>query len=60
MECNIKDEFLTIRIPAVTKDLPKSKSGKSLIVASTRGNLQTSMQVVGKNVTVSVNAYVSV
>lgn len=60
MECNIKDGYLTIKIPAQIKDLPLSKSEKSLIVASTRGNLQTSMQVGGKNVTVSVNAYVSV
>ncbi len=60
METEIKDGFLTIKLPAKVKDLPLSKSEKSRIVASTRGNLQTSMQVGGKNVVVSVNAYIGV
>jgi hypothetical protein len=35
-----------------------SKKGKSLIVASTRGNLYTGQLLAGKEVIVSMNAYV--
>ena len=36
----------------------ESKSGKSVVVASTRGNVQTACQHKGQNVTIGVNAYV--
>ncbi len=37
-----------------------SKSGKSTVVASTRGNVQTSCQYKNKNITIGVNAYVPI
>ena len=36
----------------------QSKSGKSLIVASTNGNLATDVEYEGKRVIVGLNAYV--
>ena len=38
--------------------LEPSCSGKSLIVASTNGNLKTDVLVKGKNVVVGLNAYI--
>lgn len=35
-----------------------SASGKTKVVASTRGNITTSVEVDGKPVTVGVNAYI--
>jgi len=35
-----------------------SKSGKTMIVASTLGPMRTEAQVEGKSVTVNVNAYI--
>lgn len=35
-----------------------SKSGKTLVVASSRGNVTTAAQVDGKTVVVGVNAYI--
>ena len=37
-----------------------SASGKSTVIASTRGNVQTACQHKGQNVTVGVNAYIPV
>ena len=56
MKVALKDNVLVIEMPC-GQPTP-SKSGKSLIVASTRGNIKTSVQVDGKPLTVSVNAYV--
>ena len=36
-----------------------SKSGKSIIVASTHGSRRTEAEIDGKSVTVNVNAYIS-
>jgi hypothetical protein len=41
----------------MTKPTP-SASGKTLVVASTRGNQKTGLQVDGNDVYVGVNAYV--
>ena len=60
MKAEIKDGNLVITLPVDTKDPPVSKSGKSRVVASTRGNVQTSLQIKGKNVTVGANAYILV
>jgi hypothetical protein len=49
-------EMLVIRIP-MTKATP-SASGKTLVVASTRGNQKTGLQVDGNDLYVGVNAYV--
>jgi hypothetical protein len=35
-----------------------SASGKTLVVASSRGNIQTAAQVNGKPVTIGFNAYI--
>jgi hypothetical protein len=48
--------MLVIRIP-ISKPTP-SASGKTLVVASTRGNQKTSMQIDGKDLYLGVNAYV--
>lgn len=36
----------------------KSASGKTLVVASTHGNVQTDVEVKGKPVTIGLNAYI--
>jgi hypothetical protein len=37
-----------------------SASGKTLVVASTRGNAVTTVEVAGKPVTIGLNAYIKV
>jgi hypothetical protein len=49
-------DVLVIRIP-ITKAAP-SASGKTLVVASTRGNQKTALQIDGKDVYMGVNAYI--
>ena len=52
----IKDNKLCIEI-----DLEKpvrSASGKTLVVASTRGNVVTTVEVDGKPITIGLNAYI--
>ncbi len=49
-------DTLVIRIP-IQKPTP-SATGKTLVVASTRGNQKTGLQIDGKDVHVGVNAYV--
>ena len=48
---------LVIRIPMNAKP-ETSKSGKTLVVASSHGNLETNVEVNGKKVTIGVNAYI--
>ncbi|KKK65834.1 hypothetical protein LCGC14_2970130 [marine sediment metagenome] len=60
MKAELKDGSIVITLDCEQKDPPLSASGKSRVVASTRGNVQTSLQVKGKNVTVGVNAYIPV
>lgn len=50
-------EFLVIRIP-INAALPPSKSGKSREVASTHGNMTTSLVIEGKPVILGLNAYI--
>ena len=54
---NIIDGKLCIEIP-VNKPLVQSKSGKTLVVASSYGNQTTDAEVDGKQVVVGLNAYV--
>ena len=54
MKVSIEKDELVIRIP-LQKPTP-SKSGKTLIVATTGGFVQTEAKVDGKVVAVSVNA----
>jgi len=49
-------DMLVIRL-AVKTPRP-SASGKTLVVASTRGNQKTSVQIDGKDLYLGVNAYV--
>jgi hypothetical protein len=48
---------LTITIPIEDPPRP-SASGKTLVLASTRGNLKTDVQIQGKDVIVGMNAYI--
>lgn len=56
MEVKIENNELVVRIP-LEKPKPSS-SGKTLIVASTGGNVQTEVEVDGKPVFVGLNAYI--
>lgn len=56
MQAKIENNELVIRIPLEKPEL--SSSGKTLIVASTGGNVQTDVEVNGKPVFVGVNAYI--
>lgn len=57
MEATIEKGILIIRIPVEATPAP-SASGKTLVVASTRGNVQTAVKVNGKNLTIGLNAYI--
>lgn len=56
MQAKIENNELVIRIP-LEKPKPSS-SGKTLIVASTGGNVQTGVEVDGKPVFLGLNAYI--
>ena len=57
MEATIEGNELIIRL--TVQDPPqRSASGKTLVVASSRGNKVTSAVVNGKPVTIGVNAYI--
>jgi hypothetical protein len=56
MSVEIKNNKLYIEID-LEKPTPSS-SGKTLVVASTRGNVVTSAEVDGKPVTIGLNAYI--
>lgn len=57
MNVQIKNGKLIIEIELQTPTL--SSSGKTLVVASSKGNIKTDCLVDGKPVTVGVNAYVN-
>jgi hypothetical protein len=56
MNATIEGKDLVIRIPL--QNPQPSKSGKTLVVASTNGNQPTTAQVNGKPLTIGVNAYI--
>lgn len=56
MVTTIENNCLVIRLP-LQKPRPSS-TGKSFIVASTNGSLQTTTEVNGKPVTLTVSAYI--
>lgn len=56
MVAEIKDNELIITIPISPRT---SKSGKSLVIASTGGNQTTNLIHAGKPVVIGLNAYVS-
>ncbi len=56
MKATIKDNTLYLEIPLQT---PRpSVSGKTLVVATTSGNLTTSSTVNGKPLIIGLNAYI--
>jgi len=57
MNVTIENNELVIRVPIKDK-LEPSKTGKTLIVASSSGNQTTSAVVQGQNVVVGFNAYI--
>jgi hypothetical protein len=50
-----KNKELVIRVPM--QEASQSSSGKSMVVATTRGSVETEAEVDGKPVVVSVNAF---
>lgn len=56
MQVTIEGKELVIRIALETPT--PSASGKTLVVASTRGNMTTTASVNGKPITVGLNAYI--
>ena len=56
MQAKIENNELVIRIPLEKPKL--SSSGKTLIVASTGGNIQIDAEIDGKPIFVGLNAYI--
>ena len=56
MEATIKDGKLIISLPISERP---SKSGKTIVICSSNGNIQTSLIHKDKPVTIGVNAYIS-
>jgi len=57
MTATIEGNELVIRIP--TQPPTPSATGKTLVLASTHGNVKTNVLVQGKPVTIGLNAYIS-
>lgn len=62
MQVQIKDGHLVIAVPLQTPSA--SATGKTLVIASSRGNKTTDVELAdprykGKKITVGVNAYIS-
>jgi len=57
MTCKIEKGELVIRIQ-MTKPMPSS-TGKTLLVASTRGATKSEVQVDGKTVSIALNAFIA-
>lgn len=53
----VEGDQLVIRLP-LSRQGKLSKSEKTLVVASTNGNILSDVEVGGKKVTVGVNAYI--
>lgn len=56
MKVEIVGKNLVITMPLQTPT--PSSTGKTLVVATSSGNKETTAQVDGKNITVGVNAYI--
>jgi hypothetical protein len=57
MEVELKGKKLIITIDVNPEPIP-SASGKTLVVASSHGNQQTTVMIDGKPVVVGANAYI--
>jgi hypothetical protein len=58
MQVSIEGNELVIRLPLLPEP-SKSKSGKTMLVATSGGNVVTEATVNGKPVTVGLNAYIA-
>ena len=56
MQVTVEKNELVVRIPMQTPT--PSSSGKSLTVASTRGNYKSDVMIDGKPVVIGLNAYI--
>jgi hypothetical protein len=57
MKVTIRSGIMNIKLPVITP-MKKSKSGKTLLVASSGGNRRTALKLNGKRVIVNANAYI--
>ena len=57
MNVSIEENVLVVRIPLQSP--APSASGKTLVVASSRGNVTTTAMVNGKPIVIGLNAYIT-
>jgi hypothetical protein len=57
-QATIDEQAKTITLVLDLQEPTPSTSGKTLVVASTHGNVPTDVQVNGKQVIVGINAYI--
>lgn len=57
MKARIENGVLIVELEINKQPVP-SASGKTLVVASTRGNISTDVMVEGKPLTIGLNAYI--
>ena len=57
-QATIDQENKTLTLVLELQEPTPSASGKTLVVATTHGNVPTDVQIDGKPVTVGVNAYI--
>ena len=57
METKVENGYLIIKIKLETPT--PSASGKTMVVASTHGNIKTAAEINGKQITIGLNAYYS-
>jgi len=57
-KAEIKDGNLIITAPLDPNPKPSASTGKTLIVASSHGNVPTALEVNGQSLTVAFNAYI--
>jgi len=58
MQATIEGNDLVIRIPLLPEPT-RSKSGKTMLVATSGGNVVTDATVKGKPITIGLNAYIA-
>ncbi len=58
MKVEVKEKELIITIPRVIPPEPSKKTGKTLIIATSHGNVPTTAEVNGQVLTVGINAYI--
>ena len=58
MKVTIENDQLVIKVP-INKPLNPSKSGKTLLVCSSNGNVSSEAVIDGKHIVVGLNAYVA-